>query len=209
MTTTDPHAPGTTACTVEVTELRVHGVHGTPPSALLGDPFPEQVAGDSDARFYRSRTAAGDNPRREAFWWSHMTSGSPLRAFWLLFLPFALVNLARYALLTWDDARDGEAPAQQWRLLDRFAGALLRLIGAVLTLGLIITTFGVCADLIVRQCVMVAGCSTDLAWLNWLASWDAEPAYVLAALPALVILGLFEVVGRQTYVHSSTDDPPR
>ncbi|MHC1560603.1 hypothetical protein ACR9E3_16725 [Actinomycetospora sp. C-140] len=207
MTTTDPAVPVTVTRTVEVTELRVHGVHGTPPSALLGDPYPEQVAGDSDARFYRRRGDDG-NPRREAFWWAHMTSGSPLRAFWLLFLPFALVNLARFALLTWDDARDGEAPALQRRVLDRIAGGLLRLIGAVMTLGLVITTFGVCVDLVVRQCAMVADCRDDFSWLNWLESWDAGPALVLAALPAALVLGLFEYIGRQTYVRSSPDDPP-
>src|SRR5580700_4776939 len=46
-----------------VTELRVHGVGGTPPDAILGDLAPEQVSGDAIAGFYRSsdhRTNAGD-----------------------------------------------------------------------------------------------------------------------------------------------------
>ena len=37
-----------------VTELRVHGVGGTPPDAILGDLAPEQVMGDAIAGFYRS-----------------------------------------------------------------------------------------------------------------------------------------------------------
>ena len=37
-----------------VTELRVHGVGGTPPDAILGDLAPEQVSGDAIAGFYRS-----------------------------------------------------------------------------------------------------------------------------------------------------------
>ncbi|MEJ2887958.1 hypothetical protein [Actinomycetospora aeridis] len=207
MTSTSTANPATVPGTVGTTELRVHGVHGTPPSTLLGDPYPEQVAGDSDARFYRRR-GAPENPTREAFWWSRMTSGSPLRAFWLLFLPFALVNLARFALLTWDDARDGEAPAHRPHPWDRVAGGLLRLLGAVLTLGLIATTFGVTADLVIRQCAMVPSCRTNLSWLSWVGSWDAGPVVVLAVLPAGLVLGLFEIVGRQTFVRSSIDAAP-
>jgi hypothetical protein len=40
-----------------VTELRVHGVGGTPPDALLGDLAPEQASGDGIAGFYRSDDA--------------------------------------------------------------------------------------------------------------------------------------------------------
>ena len=36
-----------------VTELRVHGVGGSPPDATLGDLVPEQVMGDAIAGFYR------------------------------------------------------------------------------------------------------------------------------------------------------------
>ncbi|MDD7941968.1 hypothetical protein PHK61_26485 [Actinomycetospora lutea] len=204
---TDIVNPATVTTTVETTELRVHGVHGTPPSVLLGDPFPQQVAGDSDARFYRGRGVTG-NPTREAFWWSRMTSGSALRAFWLLFLPFALVNLARYALLTWDDARDGEAPADRRHPWDRLAGGLLRLTGAVLSLGLVTTTFGVSADLIIRQCGFVITCRTGHSWLNWMGAWEAGPVVLLAVVPAALVLGLFELIGRETFVHSSPGARP-
>ncbi len=37
-----------------VTELRVHGVGGSPPDATLGDLAPEQVSGDAIAGFYRT-----------------------------------------------------------------------------------------------------------------------------------------------------------
>ena len=37
-----------------VTELRVHGVGGTPPDATLGDLAPEQASGDAIAGFYRT-----------------------------------------------------------------------------------------------------------------------------------------------------------
>jgi len=39
-------------------ELRVHGVGGTPPAAMLDDPSPRQVAGDRIAGFYRGATSS-------------------------------------------------------------------------------------------------------------------------------------------------------
>src|SRR3954471_15312049 len=44
------YGDGTTGGT---TELRVHGVSGTPPEATLDHPHTERVAGDADAGFYR------------------------------------------------------------------------------------------------------------------------------------------------------------
>ena len=38
-----------------VTELRVHGVGGTPPDAILGDLAPEQVSGDAIAALPKLR----------------------------------------------------------------------------------------------------------------------------------------------------------
>ena len=35
------------------TELRIHGVSGTPPDEMPGHPHPRQVAGDGMAGFYR------------------------------------------------------------------------------------------------------------------------------------------------------------
>src|SRR3954465_7513991 len=41
------------------TELRVHGVSGTPPEATLDHPHTERVAGDADAGFYRRGGGGG------------------------------------------------------------------------------------------------------------------------------------------------------
>jgi hypothetical protein len=54
-----------------VTELRVHGVGGTPPDAILGDLAPEQVSGDTTAGFYRSSDHRADRP-------ALVTFGSPV-----------------------------------------------------------------------------------------------------------------------------------
>ncbi len=55
-----------------VTELRVHGVGGSPPEATLGDLAPEQVMGDATAGFYRSsdHRAERRGPGRAAATWT-------------------------------------------------------------------------------------------------------------------------------------------
>src|SRR5580658_9231345 len=87
-----------------VTELRVHGVGGTPPDAVLGDLAPEQVSGDAVAGFYRSsdhRASDGDREARrdvdrhvEVYSWGGLTSQSKIRVLWLALLPFLFANLA-------------------------------------------------------------------------------------------------------------------
>ena len=87
-----------------VTELRVHGVGGSPPDAILGDLAPEQVSGDAIAGFYRSsdhRASDGDRDARrdvdrhvEVFSWGGLTSRSKIRVLWLALLPFLFANLA-------------------------------------------------------------------------------------------------------------------
>jgi hypothetical protein len=80
-----------------VTELRVHGVGGTPPGATLGDLAPEQASGDSIAGFYRSsdhEASEGDRDKRldvdrhvEVYSWGGLTSQSKVRVLWLALLP--------------------------------------------------------------------------------------------------------------------------
>ena len=99
---------------METVELRVHGVHGTSPGAMLGvaDGDVGQVAGDGLTGIYRVkdgvlpyRNLAGTNVSVEAYSWGALTSGVQgilgwvKRALWLLLLPFALVNLAYWARL--------------------------------------------------------------------------------------------------------------
>src|SRR5680860_985946 len=84
------------------TELRIHGVSGTPPEAMLQHPHARLVAGDSRAVFHRRWFPAHDDldvphrSHREAFSWGGLTSGGASRALWLLLLPFALVNVASW-----------------------------------------------------------------------------------------------------------------
>src|SRR5512140_3800032 len=91
-----------------VTELRIHGVSGTPPDVVLGNPHVELVSGDATAGFYRRSWLGGpppadlpyaDVPRlrhREAYAWGGLTSGGSIRVLWLLLLPFMLANVAHW-----------------------------------------------------------------------------------------------------------------
>src|SRR6266851_9365772 len=87
-----------------VTELRVHGVGGTPPDATLGDLALEQVSGDAIAGFYRSSDHCASAPdwyarldvdrHVEVYSWGGLTSRSTVRVLWVALLPFLFGNLA-------------------------------------------------------------------------------------------------------------------
>jgi hypothetical protein len=63
-------------------EIRVHGVSGTPPTAMLQVPNVIRVAGDAAAGFYQPATASTAHPDPqpdtlvEAYSWSGLTCGS-------------------------------------------------------------------------------------------------------------------------------------
>src|SRR3984893_4847130 len=90
--------PLVAAPTTPPTELRVHGVSGTPAEDMLDRPLIGQVAGDKEAGFFRPRTEYGatrgpGGARLEAYRWGNLTAGAAARAFWLLLLPFTLANV--------------------------------------------------------------------------------------------------------------------
>src|SRR5215470_10348089 len=64
------------------TELRVHGVSGSPAEDVLDRPLIVQVAGDGEAGFFRPRpdygaTLGPGGARLEAYRWGNLTSGTP------------------------------------------------------------------------------------------------------------------------------------
>src|SRR6478609_10018214 len=80
------------------TELRVHGVSGTPAESMLDRPLLTRVAGDANAGFYRPRpeygaTTGPGGAELEGYRWGNLTAGAAARAFWLLLLPFTLANV--------------------------------------------------------------------------------------------------------------------
>lgn len=144
---------------VEVVELRVHGVSGTPPEQLLDTPLVEQVAGDGTAGFYRPRLPQerrdprdpsddvhSSGPLLEGYAWGGLTSGAPSRALWLLLLPFTLTNVAPRMRPRGAPVK-GIHAANLWILW--FVGRLL----ALSMTALIVTAIaGVSDDLFAWQC---------------------------------------------------------
>jgi hypothetical protein len=182
-----------------VYELRVHGVSGTPPESVLGEPFPRQVAGDDVARFFRGEEPVttlpdGQKPQRsrivEAFHWGRFTSGSASRALWLLLVPFALLNLSRYMLL-------GKG---------KFADGVLRLLGVLLTSILVANVVYLSLELAVRQCVSSVVCLQDNGWLNFMAHWPFGARLLLGVTPAALVIGLLWWFGRQTFLYEPKGD---
>lgn len=182
-----------------VIELRVHGVSGTPPEAMLEDPFPRQVAGDDVGRFFRKAEPIGVEgfPDRdvEAYHWGRFTSGSPTRALWLLLLPFAVVNLARFALLLPTRETDAGKAADERRWRHKTADALLRLIGLVLTLAMVVTVCYVAWEIVARQCVgeKCAGQSNGMAWFG---GRSPGTRVLVAAIAPAAVLALVWSFGR-------------
>jgi hypothetical protein len=180
-------------------ELRVHGVSGTPPESMLDDPHPEQVAGDESGRVLRRSEpldpdGAGSRPRvLEAFHWGRFTAGSPTKALWLLLLPFAVTNVARYALLT---------PARR-RGVDSFADLVIRLLGLAFTLSFVITTAYVALDIGARQCGLGA-CDRKAWWLSWFAHQPFRVRFAVASLVPALAITLVWWFGRQSFQY----EPP-
>jgi hypothetical protein len=179
-------------------ELRVHGVSGTPPEAMLDHPHVRRCAGDDEAGFYRRRYPDGLTPpgadRLEAYCWGGLTSGSPLRVLWLLLLPFTLVNVSLFM-----QPRELPAGDRRRRLLE----AVLRLLALSLTLTLVLSVVGVAMDLAAWQCPAArATCSDRQVFLRFLGEgfWHQPGRRVaLAALVPTALVGLLWYFGTRTW----------
>ena len=190
-------------CDAGWTELRVHGVSGTPPEAMLCHPHVQLVAGDKSAGFHRrvwesDRIAEDTNERRlEAYSWGGLTSGDNRRALWLLLLPFMLLNVAFYM------APFRRAPGSQvGRRMERYSASVQRLLALSFTVTFALTVVSVSMDLVGWQCGSgpAAGrpqsCAGGAGWLNWLGwSWLDSPGRQLATT-ALVPLATFLLLWR-------------
>ncbi len=184
------------------TEIRVHGVSGSPPEQTLGHPLLKPVAGDKRAGFWRRWYPGGRSAdldarwRREAYAWGGLTSGPAARAFWLLLLPFMLVSLAHWML----PAVPATANSAQRRWAQATA-VMLRLVGLGLTLTMLLSGVQAAVDVVGYQCGRLEQCSAANSLVGTLAdSWFGTPGrriVVTAVVPLGVIL-LVGLLGRAT-----------
>lgn len=183
-----------------VTELRTHGVSGTPVESMLHHPHPIRVAGAGAAGFYRrgedheppfDHVPAGRN--LEAYSWGGLTSGSGSRAFWLLLAPFMLANVASWV--------HPVRPRKQFWPIGVLSG-LVRLFAVTLTVTFMLATATVGIDLIGWQCVDdPAGCGKKHFFTNPLVQHLATRPGARVALGALLpvaVLGVLWFLSKST-----------
>ncbi|MGB9375961.1 MAG: hypothetical protein WCB04_00415 [Mycobacteriales bacterium] len=188
----------------EVTELRIHGVSGTPPESILQRPHVRQVAGDGSAGFYRpsdggSPTHGPAGPRMEAYSWGNLTSGASARALWLLLLPFMLVNLASW--MRPRRARPGDP--RRVKLGETMVFGICRMLALTLTATVVLTAVGLAMDLVAWQCAAPGrSCGDRRSYLHFLGTgFFSEPGRRLAVgalVPVLTIVFLW-FLGRRTW----------
>jgi hypothetical protein len=196
-----------------VVELRIHGVSGSPPAELLEraqvEPVRRRSGVDRRGPTGFHRPAPGEDPldhngdqRPQAFLegytWGGLTSGAPSRAFWLLLLPFALLNAAPRLR----PPGGGGSTGAVWVLL-----ALFRLLALTLTATFTVAAAGVGVDLLAWQCGGEPGRCTSLPPALALASWTPGHRLLLGlALPVLVLV-LIYVLSRTTAIrYEQVDD---
>ena len=166
-------------------ELRVHGVSGTPPEELLARPHVLQVDGDDRSRFFHAVDSAGrvqaadDGHAVEGFHWGRYTSGSWIKAFWLVLLPFGLVNASAF-MLPAPHGADG-VPIRLARGFRLVALAALRFIALLLT---VLLSFATSLTLI------------DVVGSRWAPNQSYVPGWLEPAIPsiALALSGSFVLV---------------
>lgn len=197
-------------------ELRVHGVHNTPPASMLGIQKGDvaQVAGDNLTGFYRSRS--GELPYRvpkpglavEAYSWGALTSGARglfgwvQRALWLLLLPFALANMAYWARLGVGKGRRDS----------RLGASAVRVSSLLLTVFVVIAAATVFVDLVGWQCYRGGSpsCPGVPSWMDWLGRRTPGQRLAIGALgPLLVVLIFVLLTNKSLSRYEATTDPLR
>ncbi|WP_136517810.1 hypothetical protein [Cellulomonas telluris] len=191
-----------------VTEIRVHGVGGTGPEALLGDPAPTRVAGDRIAGFYRTSDAGGRH--REAYSWGGMTSHSPVRALWMFLVPAMLANMGGWAARRWRTSGRAESDAAPTSHAFRWAA---RLAALSLTVASTAMTALLVVDVLAYQCGGTATCRPGGWWSGWADAWFGveRPGARLvlgAAATTLVVLVVFALALRTRRAYEAVE-PPR
>jgi hypothetical protein len=171
-------------------ELRVHGMSGTPPRDLL---YSDPVSYDRRDPFARIYESNRDGREVKAFHWGSLTSGSRGTAFWLLLTPFMLANLAGWMAST-------KAWVQAFiRLTSLFLTCLLVAQGAVVLISYVNEIF----DEQSYHAAAVAGGSGLLALLFFAILWR------LSARSLVEYMTPLDKIRTLFGVSEDTLDPPR
>lgn len=212
-------APHGSAPTLEVLELRVHGVRNTPPQEMLGTTTDNvELAhdgviplGDSLAGFYTPKTSLpGQKTRLEAYSWGNLDRFSKGNGFlgklgrvlynlgWFLIAPFGFANAAYWARAFRPD------PSREGGIRTGSGGAVVRLFGLLLTLLLVAAVSTVAFDLVAVQCFQPTGipgtwkiCSalpSQFDGLRDLTRGQRLAALSLAPILAVVLVALLGLV---------------
>lgn len=186
-----------------VTELRVHGVSNTPPSAMLDDPFPRQVGGDRVAGFYR--TSDRDGRHREAYSWGGLTSGARSRALWVVMLPAMLANIAGWSVRPRGPV---EADAEPDHAVSPLFAACARLAALALSVTTAASVSYLLVDLIAARW-LVSGCSGVGEGPCLFEEWSSlRVALGTAAVVALaLVVGMLARSSRSRYEKAVPSEP--
>jgi hypothetical protein len=177
-------------------ELRVHGVGGQPPTEVLNDADPQQVAGDRIAGFYRTADFPGDEtgPARhvEGYSWGGLNNLSSTRVLWLLLLPFMLGNLTGWM----SSRRVREHAPAFW-----FHRAVSNVFCLVLTIDVVTLLCIQFADIVTYQGALV-GADTD-HWWTWPLRWSPvagrpQRELLMAFALVAVLIGLLLLLAHRS-----------
>ena len=181
----------------------MHGVSGGQAEELLDVEPAMRVGGDRLAGFFRWRrepdTETVPGVRREIFAWGNLTSGAASRAFWLLLLPFMMLNVAYWMRPgRMDDGQTGTR-----RAANIAYGTGVRLLALSLTMLIVLAAAGVGMDLVAWQCGgQGEACVQTRPWLAFLASPSSplsapgRSLLVGAVLPTVVVVVLWRLSRR-------------
>ena len=179
-----------------VTEIRVHGVGGTTPEALLDQTGVQQVTGDDKAGLFRG--AIGQPGRTvEAYSWGGLTARSRTRAFWVLLLPFALVNLSGWMV---EPPRvDKELDTENRTTGIKWHEALVQTIAATTTAAYVMWVALLAMNILAFQCGATPACRTDRWYMEPFNAgfFTDQPGrrIVFAMILPLALLAFFWLLG--------------
>jgi hypothetical protein len=195
-----------------LTELRVHGVSGPDPAAVLETPAVFHVAGDSITGFARRRSGDQYGPadvvapgvpdrRLEAFSWRGVSSGAASRGLWLLLAPFAFVNFAAWMHppVPKDGGGPGTLRADPWNAKRvMWFHTLLRIFALTLTLVFTLTALAALLD-VPSHPTRSDATQTCPYWMHTKCGVVYRAGGVVAAFAVLALLATLAAVTWQRY----------